>query len=344
MMIWVGEHRNGLSCPVLLCNWMHTENSAPARTVVVVDLAQVGAARGTTEAAEGDDVLLLQDLVEVGASAGELHTLDGHGGLPHVLEGGAEVGGTGLSRLHGVLGLTRVLDHVICTKRRVSLIRTSVLSPMLSAKLQPASHPRETAKVHSHTATLAPRKRTAPSRISQRHHPSQPETQKTNKQNPVSPFLRDQQCTCIDWEDRLGPRATPCYPACRRPPNYLPNQQSHQSCTHNDLQAHTITDLALANTPRCRQQDDTGRHPPIPRKSPVPRNHMLRPHFSDHTSARAVPKQHNCCLLTTTCLWLCCLPEMVRWQDETPGRGIAKRSGCITWLLSARAVCTLTLF
>mmetsp|Transcript_2947 Transcript_2947/g.5983 ORF Transcript_2947/g.5983 Transcript_2947/m.5983 type:complete len:202 (+) Transcript_2947:347-952(+) len=83
----------------------------PARSIMVVQLAQVGASCRATEAAERDHILLLQNLVKIIAGAIQLHPLDRHSSLPHVLERGAEIGGTGLGRLNGVLRLTRVLYH-----------------------------------------------------------------------------------------------------------------------------------------------------------------------------------------------------------------------------------------
>lgn len=60
-----------------------------------------GATDAAAEAAEGDGLLLLGDVVEEGNSALELPAVDGLGGFPRVLERDTEVRAAGAGRLGG---------------------------------------------------------------------------------------------------------------------------------------------------------------------------------------------------------------------------------------------------
>lgn len=88
--------------------------AAWARKLVVLDKGS--AASGAVEATERHAVLVNKHALEVRAGLDQRHVLDGHGSLPHVLEGCAQIRSTGLGRLghSSCLRLTGVLDHC-CT-------------------------------------------------------------------------------------------------------------------------------------------------------------------------------------------------------------------------------------
>jgi hypothetical protein len=94
--------------------------AAWARELVV--LHKGSAASGAVEATERHAVLVINYALEVRAGLDQRHVLDGHGSLPHVLEGGAQIRSTGLGRLghSSCLRLTGVLDHC-CTSATPSV-------------------------------------------------------------------------------------------------------------------------------------------------------------------------------------------------------------------------------
>lgn len=72
-------------------------------------LSLLGAADTTVEAAEGDTLLLLNNVAEVGVSLLELHAVDGGSGLAGVLEVNTEVLA---ARLGGLLHEVGVIESV----------------------------------------------------------------------------------------------------------------------------------------------------------------------------------------------------------------------------------------
>lgn len=70
------------------------------RTIVYRTLGCSSGAAGI--ASHGDGLGLLLDVLEEGEGAGQLPSVDGLGSLSGVLEGNAEVGAAGASRLRGV--------------------------------------------------------------------------------------------------------------------------------------------------------------------------------------------------------------------------------------------------
>lgn len=72
-------------------------------------LSLLGAADAAVEAAEGDALLLLDDVAEVGVGLLELHAVDGGGGLTGVLEVHTEVLA---ARLGGLLHQVGVVECV----------------------------------------------------------------------------------------------------------------------------------------------------------------------------------------------------------------------------------------
>lgn len=70
-----------------------------------------GSADATAEAAEDDAATHGDDLLQVRLGGGQIHLLDRHGGLAHVLEVDAKVAAARFAGLSRVFGLTGVLHH-----------------------------------------------------------------------------------------------------------------------------------------------------------------------------------------------------------------------------------------
>merc|ERR1712243_79675 len=84
----------------------------PATLRCSVDLGLSMSADASHEPAEGDDFLVLDDVLQVLDSSVQGHLLDGLSRLASVLEVNTKVGSFGLGRFGRVLGLLSVTTHI----------------------------------------------------------------------------------------------------------------------------------------------------------------------------------------------------------------------------------------